>query len=132
MAVYEFENEATGQRREVVASMKSPPPEFIYIDREGGWHKVPNLERGAVLLYRRLYGAGLGIRLPEYGLTYKGAPASRQLPRRDTKKGQITTLDGHKVVRHKDGGYTLPNGQPLIRNKADRDRECSRTGFRPD
>ena len=138
MAIYEYESCNTGKRREVMASMSAPPPEHItFGPGENNWvpwspAQVPGGYDSSLdyhtEVWRRVYGAGLNVSVPDYAVKYGKAPASRSLPRR--RGGKLDRLNGHAVMRHSDGGYTTLDGRPIIQNKADAQREQGRTGYK--
>jgi|GEM_PF-6457727 len=115
MALYQFENRQTGEKREVHASMKSPPPEKFV---EGGvtWHRVYTNPRIAIK------DAG-GVRHPGQEL-----PISRSLLPRDTSEGTPDTLHGQPVVKYRDGCITTTKGEYIIRDKDDARRAEVATG----
>ena len=119
MSLYEYENRGTGERREVVASMKHPPTEVL-IEDGVAWHRVWTLPKVIV------HDAG--------GVRHKGQtlPLSNTLPERDTSLGKPDKIDGHDVVRYKDGSVTDPSGAWVIRDKADAKRACEITGYTKD
>lgn len=147
MACYEYTNQA-GERREIVASMKAPPPERVMFKASGEWMPVPTLN-GVEMPYReslataspalevwtRVYAVGLQVAVPDHAVNHHGLPVSKSLPRRKVRlpdgswAGKPDKLAGHDVLRHKDGGYTTMNGQPIVTNRADAARETARTGM---
>ena len=115
--IYTFYNDI-GEVREVVASMKNPPPMEEVIDdiRWVRFYEIPNVvvkHDGSV----KPLGNGQ-------------LPVSRSLPRAD--KHDIigkTDYNGHVVCELKGGGYCNEVGQRIIDSKAARDRHAKSTGY---
>lgn len=140
MAIYEYSN-GLGKRRQVFGSMLRPPPVAIRFvvgdDRELNADFSEALDCADKTeaecfadptVFLRVPARGVKARVPDYAIDYKGVPASKSLPRR--MGGKHDSLNGHPVKRHADGGYTNLQGQPIVQNRADYDRESRRTGFK--
>jgi hypothetical protein len=115
MATYDYENRGTGERREIIASMKSPPPE-VFTEDGVTWNRVWTAPKIIV------HDAG--------GVRYKSnpLPVSQTLAERDTSQGTPETLHGHEVLKYKDGAYTDKQGAWIIRDKSDARRAEELTG----
>ncbi len=140
MATYEYECPVTGDRVEVVESMKNPPPEWIGY-REGDWWSVdegevkatiskqtrttnrgvllptPN-DKGLMRAYRRVYAGAsvtpvVGVKMPRHIVpAVKGAlPLSYAAQRRKT--GQLVNRHGIVVRENPDGTHNTPDGIPI-------------------
>ena len=126
---YEYVNDTTGERLEIDAPMRSPPPEWVKFTAIGrGWVPAENNGSDSALVFRRDYSnaATAQVIVKDHRVGYK-IPASRSLPRR--KGGKLDKLHGEDVKRHADGGYTTLDGKPLVMTKADAEREQKRTGL---
>ena len=160
MPMYEYECPVIGTRIDVNGRMSDPPPEWIGVDLLGDWIPLPDdceppteaqiqeaidgtgTQFGIQLspdnsishwVMRRVYCEGVQIAVKDYAVNHAGGvPVSKSLPRRNPRKGTPDTLDGQPVLRFKDGGYSNRNGQPVVRNKADRTNEEGRTGLKFD
>lgn len=75
-----------------------------------------------------MYASKVGLQPGrDHAVCHGGAPISKSLPRRPIREGQPDVLDGHQVLRYKDGGYSTRTGQPIVRNRQDSENELSRT-----
>lgn len=146
MAVYQYRN-AEGQDREIVAPMKTPPPEELVIFDDGTWMdmSVPvHFEDGDPRydelknktndqrIFRRVYGAGLEISTPNFvpNANKDGMPVSHAAPRR--KGGEVVKRGGQMVREHKDGSLTNMKGQPIITSNNEARETARRTGMEID
>lgn len=117
MALYDYIHRPTGEMREVIASMKSPPPEEF--DEDGRtWNRVYTVPKAII------NDAG--------GVRHKGQtlPLSNTLPERDTSLGTPDRVDGHDVVKYRDGSMTDPSGAWIIRDNSDAKRAEEITGYK--
>lgn len=147
MAVYEYQN-AAGERREIVASMSSPPPEFISVSEDGDWYPATEALFDGFMVTtetdfsgktrhyvaaRRVYSPSQPPIVKKYGVEYPGQalPVSRALPL-DLTPGTVENRNGHKVLKHADGGYTDLKGRRIVANKADVERAEASTGHKRD
>ena len=138
--IYVYEN-AAGERREVVASMKSPPPECIGIenpdDPTSFWvdwmSTVPKGIPGAWderKKFRRVYGESISVAVPKgEGVHHPGQkiPCSESLPD-DPRVGKPDVLYGQQVRRHEDGTYSSLDWRPICHNADAMKRHTERTG----
>ena len=131
--IYEYEN-ALGERREIVASMKNPPPEVVlfYGDEPTKYLKCithPSEIYGRDI-FRRVYTVPqIGRIDPGGAVTHKGSlPYSRTLPPTE-EKGEIVNRSGHSVRRLKCGAYATMEGRRIIDSKEAGDRHASDAGF---
>lgn len=139
MAVYEYRNSA-GETREIVASMKNPPPERLFFKagtndqkhhlRWTGWYDAGALDRPDV--FTRVYS------LPEIGRIDPGGevkhahqqgkpPTSVQLPR--AAGGMIVNRNGHQVQEIKPGLYADMQGRRIVDSKESGDRHAADCGY---
>jgi len=117
MAIYRFYNDA-GDCREVVASMKAPPPMEETVD---GVRWIRMIECPGVTIKSD------GSVKP---LSNGQLPVSRSLPRADKSEIVGTTKIGNHVVHElKNGGYCNQVGQRIIDSNRARDRQAKSCGF---
>jgi len=132
MAVYEYKN-ALGEKREIVASMKTPPPMAVQFLEDGSW--VEATEPDAEGTFNRvLFAPVVGVRDGQGGVKYRGQaiPVSQSLPYDDPDRPAVADrLDGHPVKRNTDGTLRTLDDRPIIRNREDRRRYCEALGFTP-
>lgn len=140
--IYEYAN-AAGERREIVASMKEPPPEILCsadgrLFADNGVTEEQcraYLEYGGdpAAIFRRVYTAGQPPIVKKYGVEYAGQalPVSRALPL-DLTPGTVENRGGHTVLKHADGGYTDLKGRRIVANKQDVERAEVSTGMKRD
>lgn len=111
MAVYEYENRSTGQRREIVASMKSPPA-LVIEDESGTWHRV--------------WDFGVAVKGTPGAVNYKDGspPVSRTLPLNDAPIVD-KSVEGKTVVNiHADGTRSDQFHRRIVANKRDEAAHC--------
>lgn len=105
MAVYEYVNEITGERREIVARMSNPPPEYVVFGSDGEW--IPSRMGDGATSYRRVYG-DFQPSIPggKYPIVSNTLP--RNIPGCDTdNKGRpIVRSHGHARELARQTGYT--------------------------
>ena len=135
MATYEYECPANGERFEIIASMKKPPPEWIVLAVRanpatgltvGEWaaafaSDIENAETQPTDLFdmwtvRRVYAGArvmVGTKMPRHIIpAEKGAlPLSYAASRRKT--GTLVNRDGHVVRENADGTHNTPDGIPI-------------------
>lgn len=137
--IYVYEN-ASGERREIVASMKNPPPEFIHPalpdDTGQAWMECKSHGPMCPDVFRRVYESPNIVTKDAGAVNYPGQklPVSRSLPS-DPREGQCATLDGHAVRRHADGSYTTfapgnptKDKRPIVRSRTDLKHFADRLG----
>lgn len=141
--IYVYEN-AAGERREIVASMKNPPPEemLMHPDLPPHWPLTQEESRrivfppGTFEWFRRVYESPAIVTKDAGPVNYPGQklPVSRSLPS-DPREGQCATLDGHTVRRHADGSYTTfapgnptKDKRPIVRSRTDLKHFADRLG----
>lgn len=136
MATYLYEN-ANGEQREIVASMKNPPPEVVHFRPDGSfidahcvqWHSFDKDERPGDI-FRRVYTnpavqisrgaavAHVGQDIPQ---------ASRSLPPTH-EQGEIVNRFGTSVRRLASGHYATMDGRRIVDSAKARDAHLKETG----
>lgn len=143
--IYEYEN-GLGERREIVASMKNPPPEEIYLDGNGNWHPrnkaterehamtSPHNQQSVRGFYRRVYT------VPQIGRIDNGGGVNHEFQRAEGKLpvsctlpladgGKIVTRFGKKVREVAPGLYANMKGQRIVDSKSSADRHAAACGY---
>lgn len=112
--IYDYECRATGETREVSASMAEPPT--IEFEEEGKvWHRVWRVPAAMVK------GSG--------GVEHRDqtVPVSMSLPL-DTREGRASSYFGTPVREHRDGTMSTLRGDRIVRNRDDMQRHCAQSG----
>lgn len=139
--IYTYAN-AAGERREIVASMKEPPPEVVEFFPDGSWKDAKAGEfngqpvyghvsiGSAMPLFHRVYEAPpVHVHGNRGAVDYKNGkpPVSRFLP---LKAGGVPEQWGNMTVRNHGGGiYTDSMGRRIVRNESDAKRHEADTGL---
>lgn len=146
MTIYRYRNGA-GEERDIVGSMKDPPPEILVIFDDGTYmppdelkfkdDNDPRLEEiksksNDERVFKRVYGNTHLMKPPNFVVepNKDGLPVSVASPRR--KGGEIVKRGKHTVREHKDGTHTTIHGQPIIDSNEAARRNAKRTGLELD
>lgn len=111
---YEYQCRATGETREVEASMAEPPTAQFEEDGKT-WHRVWRVPAAMVK------DSG-GVRHRD-----QTVPVSMSLPL-DTREGRSTSYFGTPVREHEDGTMSTLRGDRIVRNAEDMKRHCAQSG----
>lgn len=117
MAIYEYVAE-DGVRIQIEASMRTPPPEVVRRDGRDYRRDWSSSSRVGVVVRR-------GAAINHKGQTI---PVSRSLPV-CREPGEVVTMYGHSVRKHRDGTYTTLDGSRIIDSGSARDRQLAATGY---
>lgn len=141
MAIYQYRN-SMNELREVVASMKNPPPEWMLL-KDG--QLVPQGESQPMRqtgpgdfefgpdIFRRVYtNPAVSVsRGSEVSHAAQDIPqASRSLPRTH-EQGEIVSRFGQSVRKLANGAYATLDGRRIVDSDKARDAHCKETGFVP-
>jgi hypothetical protein len=132
MAVYEYQN-ARGEKREIIAPMRSAPPMSVQFLEDGTWVEATEPDADGTF-NRVLFVPVGGVIDRQGGVKYRGQaiPVSQSLPPDDPDRPSVADrLDGHPVKRNADGTYRTLDDRPIIRNREDRKRYCDALGYTP-
>lgn len=132
MATYEYQN-ARGEKREIVAPMRSAPPMSVQFLEDGSWVEASEPDADGTF-NRVLVAPVVGVRDAQGGVKYHGQaiPVSQSLPPDDPDRPSVADrLDGHPVKRNADGTLRTLDDRPIIRNREDRRRYCDALGYTP-
>lgn len=125
MAVYEYENRVSGEKREIVASMKSPPPLRIRFGENGDWAPAPDGDDRGVW-FRVWQFSGVVVAHAAGAVRYgdKGPPVSRTLPPNDAPIARKEKVGDAVVNIHTDGTRSDQSKRRIIANRKDSDAHC--------
>lgn len=143
--IYVYKNSA-GETREIVASMKNPPPEVLILNSDGSYLGCNTFQIDDPAVYRRDYSNGGS--LPMISTTPDGAvnhahrkgklPVSGTLPRAyetDPRTG-LQRVAGEPVIRNgrrvrllKSGAYATMDGRRIVDSNHAADLHCAETGY---
>lgn len=121
MPTYTYEN-AKGERREIVASMKDSPPERIRClsgdHRNPQWRAAHKSDRPEDV-FRRVFEPCRAVSVPDAAVkrTKNGLPVSRTLPLQ--AGGTVKRVGGQTIKVHENGLRTDLNGRVIVANKSD-------------
>ena len=125
--IYEYRNHKSGQTREILASMRQPPPERVVFDADGGHAPAAD---DADEVWCRVWSVPLTT-VREYGIIphgRHGLPVSRMLPLKNDNIVHVQERNGTTIRTHADGTRTDSMGRRLIENRADYERAKKTTG----
>lgn len=130
MALYEFENRHTGERRTIARPMSHAPGlTVVMLDRPGFDCRDATESDPPERVWHRVWQFGAVVKSGG-GIVAADLPVSSTLPNRDTRDTQVVTESGRPVRRHRDGSLSTMDGRPIVRNKQDAKRHCEATGFK--
>lgn len=116
--IYEYVNQQTGERRQIVRPMKQAP-QVVFTDQDGTWMRVWSIAPAAITKTTKSEVNHRGQKLP----------VSRSLPPDMREGGTVARRGGHLVREFKDGTACTMDGKRIIDTPKARDRHAKMCGY---